>query len=123
MVTRAPHRAAIAVAIMFVLASIGLSLFVWSSLGGDLPFSPKGWRFHASFENASALDKNADVRIAGIDVGKVVAVSPDGLRTDATIQLDPQYAPLPSDAHAILRLKTLLGETFIELSPGTHGAP
>jgi phospholipid/cholesterol/gamma-HCH transport system substrate-binding protein len=122
MVTRAPHRAAIAVAIMFILASVCLSLFVWSSLGGDLPFSPKGWRFHASFTNASALDKNADVRIAGVDVGKVVSVAPDGLRTNATIQLDPQYAPLASDAHAILRQKTLLGETFIELTPGTRGA-
>ena len=123
MVTRAPHRAAIAVAIMFILASVGLSLFVWSSLGGTLPLSPKGWRFHASFTNASALDKNADVRIAGVDIGKVVSVSQQGLRTDATIQLDPQYAPLPSDARAILRQKTLLGETFVELTPGTRSAP
>src|SRR3954452_3657669 len=103
MVTRAPHKAAIAVAILFVLASVGLSLFVWSSLGGGLPLSPKGWRFHASFTNASQLDRNADVRVAGVDVGKVVGVAPDGLRTDATIQLDPQYAPLASDGRPILR--------------------
>ena len=33
------------------------------------------------------------------------------------------YAPLPSDAKAILRQKTLLGETYVELTPGTHAAP
>ena len=30
-----------------------------------------------------------------------------------------QYAPLPSDTRAILRQKTLLGETYVELTPGT----
>ncbi len=34
------------------------------------------------------------------------------------IELDPRYAPLPSDARAILRQKTLLGETYVELTPG-----
>ena len=32
----------------------------------------------------------------------------------------PKYAPLPSDAQAILRQKTLLGETYVELTPGTE---
>ena len=43
--------------------------------------------------------------------------------TVATIELDPKFAPLHSDAHAIIRQKTLLGETFVELTPGTKSAP
>jgi ABC-type transporter Mla subunit MlaD len=42
-----------------------------------------------------------------------------GNRTVATIELDPRFAPIHSDAVAILRQKTLLGETFVELTPGT----
>ena len=61
--------------------------------------------------------------MAGVDVGRVVAVHPRGLRADATIELDSRYAPLASDARAILRQKTLLGETFVALTPGTAGAP
>ena len=34
------------------------------------------------------------------------------------IQLESRYAPLRSDAKAILRQKTLLGETYVELTPG-----
>lgn len=122
MVTQAPPRGAILAAIAFILASIGLSLFVWSSLGGGLPMSPKGFRFHASFENASQLQSNASVRIAGVDVGRVVAVEPDGLRTDATIEIDSRYAPIPADTRAMLRQKTLLGETFVVLTTGSREA-
>jgi virulence factor Mce-like protein len=123
MVTQSPHRGAIILAAVFVLASIALSLFVWRSLGGPVPLSPKGYEFHATFSNASQLEPNAAVRIAGVDVGRVVAVAPSGLRTDATIRMDSRYAPLPADTRGILRQKTLLGETFVELTPGSRSAP
>ena len=122
MVTQAPPRAAILVAVFFVIASVALSLFVWSSLGGVIPLQPKGYRFHATFENASQLSGNADVRIAGVNVGKVISVSPRGLRTDAVIELQPKFAPMPVDTRAILRQKTLLGETFVVLTPGSRDA-
>ena len=32
--------------------------------------------------------------------------------------MDSQYAPIPADTRAILRQKTLLGETYVELTPG-----
>ena len=34
-----------------------------------------------------------------------------------------QYAPVPADTHAVLRLKTLLGEGYIQLSTGTGPGP
>ena len=36
----------------------------------------------------------------------------------ATIEIDASYAPIPDDTRAILRQKTLLGETYVELTPG-----
>ena len=68
----------------------------------------------------------ADVRISGVPVGKVKTIEPDnadgplGRRRSSST---PSYAPLPSDARAILRQKTLLGETYVELTPGTRAAP
>ena len=38
---------------------------------------------------------------------------------DALNSIDARYAPIPKDTRAILRQKTLLGETYVELSPGT----
>ena len=37
------------------------------------------------------------------------------------LEIDARYAPLPKDTRAILRQKTLLGETYVELSPGGAG--
>jgi ABC-type transporter Mla subunit MlaD len=59
-----------------------------------------------------------------VTVGKVVERRREGRgnATLATIQLENEYAPLRSDARAMLRLKTLLGETYVELTGGTRGA-
>jgi len=83
-----------------------------AGLGGSIPLSPKGWQFEAQFNEATNLAKQADVRISGVSVGKVtdIQLAKDG-RSSVTMQLKRQYAPLPVDAHAILRQKTLLGET------------
>jgi virulence factor Mce-like protein len=104
--------------VLFSLSCVCLILFVWLSLGGSTPLQASGYQIHALFSDASQLSPNADVRIAGVTVGKVVTVQQKGLDTDATIQLRPDYVPLPADAKAILRQKTLLGETFVQLTPG-----
>ena len=49
-------------------------------------------------------------------------LDPAGNRTVATIEVDPAFAPVHADARAILRQKTLLGETFVEMTPGTPGS-
>ena len=60
------------------------------------------------------------MRVAGVPVGKVrkVEVGDGTNRTVATVEIERRYAPLRSDARAILRQKTLLGETYVELTPG-----
>lgn len=111
--------------VAFAASCIGLLLFLWISFGGTTPFAPQGYRLTAEFNQAVELGAESDVRISGVNVGKVVSVSLDrhtGL-TRAVMELDSQYAPRPADTRAILRAKTLLGETFIELSPGSQSAP
>ncbi len=120
---RPPGLGAVMVAALFALSCFAATLFVWKSFGGPTPLAPQGYRIHVSFDQAATLTPNADVRIAGVPVGKVIKVTPEGLRTDAVIELQRRYAPLPRDAHAILRSKTLLGETFVEMTPGTRTAP
>jgi phospholipid/cholesterol/gamma-HCH transport system substrate-binding protein len=117
-----PRPAAIATAILFTLSCFGLILFVWVAFGGPVPLQPQKYRFHAIFANASQLLPNADVRMAGVNVGKVVQVKQAGERTDATIELERKFAPIRRNAHAILRQKTLLGETFVAVTSGSKGA-
>ena len=104
---------------VFALSCFGLLLYLWVAFGGGFPLKPEGYRFHIRFGEATQLAQQADVRISGVPVGKVVKLElGPGQTTDATIQLDERYAPIPRDARAILRSKTLLGETYVELTPG-----
>jgi ABC-type transporter Mla subunit MlaD len=122
MVTQTPSRRAVALVIGFTLSCFCLTLYVWTRLGGSVPFGAHGYRLHALFAQASQLGVQADVRISGVSVGKVVGIRQAGDRTDVTIQMASTFAPVPSDTRAILRQKTLLGETFIALTPGSQGA-
>ena len=121
----APSFGKIATMVLFALSCFGLLLFLWLSFGGGIPFAPEGYRFEASFPYAQELAAQADVRIAGVSVGKVISVGldPQGNRTIATIQLDNQFAPLRADATATLRQKTVIGETYVQIVPGPSNAP
>jgi phospholipid/cholesterol/gamma-HCH transport system substrate-binding protein len=125
METSAPSLGKIASMVLFSLSCIGLLLFLWVEFGGTLPFNAQGYRFQAAFPYAQELATPADVRIAGVNVGKVVSTTLDktGNSTLATIQMNRQYAPIRRDTRAILRTKTILGETYVELTPGTPNSP
>ncbi len=110
---------------LFALSCAGLLLFLWLSFGGTLPFNPQGYEVRISFPYADQLATQADVRIAGVSVGQVIGKSldPQGNRTIATIQMQKKFAPLHQDARAILRQKTILGETYVELTSGSPHSP
>jgi len=107
----------------FALSCFGLLLYLWVSFGGTIPLAPQGYRFQADFPSAVQLSEQADVRISGVNVGKVVKLVRDTGVSRATIQLDARYAPLPADSQAMLRSKTLLGETYVALTPGNRNGP
>ena len=128
---QAPSIGRILVAVGFTLSCFGLLLFLWVTFGGPIPLKPESYRFTADFPEAITLSKEAEVRIGGVDVGSVkqLSLAPESeCHTDpttcnttrATIEIQPQYAPISSDARAILRAKTLLGETYIEITPGSQ---
>jgi virulence factor Mce-like protein len=119
----APSLLRIVTMVVFALSCFGLLLFLWLSFGGPIPLKPQGYRVQVAFPEAATLATEADVRIAGVSVGKVrkLEVDKSSSRTIATIELDREFAPLHSDAEAMLRQKTLLGETYVQLTPG-HSA-
>ena len=122
---QAPTLPRLLTMVLFALSCFGLLLFLWLSFGGTVPLKPKGYRVNIALPEATQLGLYADVRVAGVSVGKVRQKQLDkhGNRTLATIQLDPRFAPLHVDAKATLRQKTLLGETYLELTPGTKNTP
>lgn len=121
MIKRTPKPMQLLAMIAFAFTCFVLTLFLWISFGGPVPLKPQGYRVNVTFNEAVQLATEADVRISGVPVGKVKKVTPQQGRTEAEIELQPRYAPLPDDVKAMLRSKTLLGETYVELTPGTKG--
>jgi phospholipid/cholesterol/gamma-HCH transport system substrate-binding protein len=120
-IKQTPRIGSILAMVAFGLSCFGILVFLWLNFGGSVPLQPQGYRVTVGFQEATQLAQEADVRISGVRVGRVKKKKPNahtGL-TDTEIEIDARYAPIPKDTRAILRQKTLLGETYVELSPGT----
>jgi ABC-type transporter Mla subunit MlaD len=117
-IKQAPGPRSIAAMALFALSCFGLAMFLWTSFGGAIPLAAHSYRYYADFSEATQLTTNADVRISGVTVGHVTDVEPRLTSTRATIEIDHRYAPIAATSKAILRAKTLLGETYIEITPG-----
>lgn len=120
-----PSLGKILVMVGFALLCFVLLLWLWLTFGGSTPLKANGYRFTVPFGEATQLAREADVRIAGVNVGKVKALQTNkknGLSI-ATIQMKPGFAPIPVDTRVTLRQKTILGETYVQLSPGSQNAP
>jgi ABC-type transporter Mla subunit MlaD len=122
---RAPSTTQLLVITGFALSCFGILLFLWVTFGGPTPFRAKTYEVKVPFKEATQLAEQSDVRISGVNVGKVqsIELAPNGKQALATVAIDAQYAPIPESTRAILRTKTLLGETYIELTPGSRQAP
>lgn len=122
---RAPSTAQLLVIAGFALSCFGILLFLWITFGGPTPFKARPYELKVPFQEATQLAQQSDVRISGVSVGKVQTIeqSPDGQQALATIHIEDKYAPIPKGTRAILRTKTLLGETYVELTPGDADGP
>jgi phospholipid/cholesterol/gamma-HCH transport system substrate-binding protein len=122
---RAPSTTQLLVITAFALACFGILLFLWITFGGPTPFKAKSYQVKVPFTEASQLAEQSDVRISGVDVGKVesIELGSGGKEAIALLNIDDKYAPLRASTRAMLRTKTLLGETYVELSPGAAGEP
>ena len=120
-----PSFGRIAAMAVFALTCFGLLLFLWLSFGGPIPLKPKAYEVEVPFPEATTLAEEADVRIAGVNVGNVKTKELDkgGNATNIVLAIEPKFAPIPKNTRAILRQKTLLGETYVELTPGNGDGP
>src|SRR6187431_2311543 len=94
---------------VFALSCFGLLIFLWLSFGGPIPLKPQNYRLKVDVPEAATLANQADVRMSGITIGKVVGKELDkgNVATKVTLNIDPRFAPVAKDAKFILRQKTL----------------
>ncbi len=80
-------------------------------------FGKKGYKVYALLDDASGLEKNAKVRIKGVDVGFVKDIGLDGKKVKATLFIF-EGVKIPKDSVVILKQQSLLGTKFLDIEPG-----
>jgi phospholipid/cholesterol/gamma-HCH transport system substrate-binding protein len=114
-----PSNATIAV-IFLLIFTVGPYL----AFTGHVPFTSYGYELKATFSNGVNISANSPVRIAGVDVGRVVETERDGDATTVTFTVAGKGRPIHDDAFAAIRPRIFLeGNFFIDLSPGSPSAP
>ena len=84
---------------------------------GEFRFASEN-RYHATFEQASRLKAGQDVRIAGVPVGRVNAVTLNENNTvDVSFDVDKRYQ-LYTSSKALVRYENLVGDRYLEISSG-----
>jgi phospholipid/cholesterol/gamma-HCH transport system substrate-binding protein len=89
-----------------------------------IPFTSRGYELHATFESATTLKPTSPVRIAGVNVGTVTSVEPQGNMAKVTFTVDGEGLPIHKDATITIRPRLFLeGNLFLDLQPGSPSAP
>jgi phospholipid/cholesterol/gamma-HCH transport system substrate-binding protein len=111
--------------------TVGLiTLFVFAvaiyfGFAKDVPFT-HDFRVKAVFESSNSIRKNSPVRIAGVNVGKVVKVDgkPGTNAAVVTMEIKKKGLPIHKDATIKIRPRIFLeGNFFVDVKPGTPTAP
>ena len=82
----------------------------------------EGYEIAAFFDSASGLVKGSAVQIAGIEVGRVKDIRLTGKQARITMTVRKEI-PVYSDAQASLKTLGVLGDTYVEINPGSDKTP
>lgn len=99
--------------VLGVLLLVGVMINVFRS-----PADTKTLTAH--FPRAVSVYKNTDVRILGVNVGKVTAVIPEGNSVRVEMEYDAEFK-VPADAKAVIVTPTLVADRFVQLTPVYDG--
>lgn len=107
---------------LFAVLCLGIFSYLWVNSGGKLPGITKStYQLSADFPRVANLVYFGDVMVAGVKVGKVESVTPVGDHAHVVMDLDSYY-PLHQGVTAQIRAKSLVEESFVELTDGTGPA-
>jgi ABC-type transporter Mla subunit MlaD len=111
----------------WVIAVIFILIFTigpYLAFSKHIPFTSYGYELKATFTNSANISLKSPVRIAGVEVGKVIKTERDGNATTVTFTVDDSGRPIHENAFASVRPRIFLeGNFFIDLDPGSPGAP
>ncbi|MBW2560633.1 MAG: MCE family protein [Deltaproteobacteria bacterium] len=109
-------------------AKVGLFVLVALIILGYMSFRvgehgfgiEKGYPVNVVFDNATGLEKDASVQIAGVEVGRVEDISLKNGKALVRLRIVPEVT-LEKDAEAKIKAYGILGDKYVDIVPGTPG--
>ena len=115
-----PFRERNPVKIGAVSIAVLAMLMVMAFKADSLPLIGGGTTYYANFSEAGGLKTGDEVRVAGVRVGKVDSIELDGNQVKVGFKLR-EKVNFGENSGAGVRVKTLLGDMFLELQPAGEG--
>lgn len=102
---------------LFVALGVGCLAWLSIKVARKEFFARDGYEVQAVFSNGSGLRPGTPVVLAGIEIGRVKSVGLEDYEAKVRLVIQ-QGVGLPGDTMASIKTKGLIGEKYIELTPG-----
>jgi phospholipid/cholesterol/gamma-HCH transport system substrate-binding protein len=104
---------------LFVCTAAGAGVYLLQIVGFNVVSTTDYYRVRAAVPTAVTLAQYADVRQAGVKIGKVSKLERGPGQTSVlTLRLEPEHGPIYRDATLLVRAKSIAEESYVELDPG-----
>ena len=102
---------------LFMIIGIACLTYLSVKLGRMEIIGDKGYKLYAEFSEIGGLKNGASVEIAGVEVGRVRNISLSDYQAKVELQIN-SGVKIQDDSIAAVKTKGLLGEKYIQISPG-----
>ena len=102
---------------LFMLAGLLALGYLSVRLGQVDVLGSRGYSVYADFPTVGGLKAGAAVEIAGVGIGRVQSIRLRDYQARVTMQID-DGVKLQDDAIVSIKTKGLIGEKFVQISPG-----
>ncbi len=102
---------------LFMIFGIACLTYLSIKLGRMEIIGEKGYKLYAEFTDVGGLKNGATVEIAGVEIGRVKKISLSDYQAKVEMQINSDVK-IQEDAIAAVKTKGLLGEKYIQISPG-----
>jgi len=109
---------------VLTIVAIVIAAVLIFALTGTRGFAWQRYTLKTRFPNVAGLAKGSPVRVAGVEVGSVKAVTFSGAQVDVTFDVkDDMRSHITDKSIATLGSVSLLGESAVDITPATSGTP
>ena len=102
---------------LFIIAGIVCLGYLSIKLGKMEIVGQRGYEIYGVFSNVGGLKVGSSVEIAGVNVGRVKSITLETYQANVVLNL-PKGLKIQEDAIVSVKTKGLIGEKYIEITPG-----